>query len=397
VACRIQFVDFELSRFRWLRTLANTESESGEADSSELRNICAKAGPVTVFLPQHAILLTQAMLPPRASKQQLNAIAFAIEDQLADDIDDDFFALMPQQPDGSVPVAVLARDLMDRLSALLAEQHVQARHVLPESYLCPVSTEETWLATVCPLADGYLVRYGIHAGFYCCASLLPQSLYLLKSKASESRVRVDFFGDDLPAELEQGDLECRQLSRLELLAAPLELSACINLKQKEYQSSHAWLGVIRRWRWPIGAAAVLALVYLGSGALDIWRMDKQYQALIEQQRALLKAHVADITPGSRPKDQLVKLLSSNRSLDQQAGFLDLLHEYTRLKDGLQTISTSKILFQQSRLVVSVESKELKGLDELREKLANSQYSASVENVNIKPDETTARVILGGAE
>jgi len=397
MACRIRFVDSELTRFHWLRTLANADVESGEADSGELRNICAKAGPLTVFLPQQAILLTQAMLPPRASKQQLNAIAFAIEEQLADDIDDDFFALMPQQPDGSVPVAVLARDLMDRLSAVLTEQHVQTRHVVPEGYLCPQSTDEDWLASVCPVADGYLVRYGAHAGFYCGETLLPQSLHLLKSKAPEARVRVDFYAEDLPAELEQGSLECRQLSRIELLAAPLELSACINLKQKEYQSNHAWLGVIRTWRWPIAAAAMLALVYLGSGALDIWRMEKQYQELIAQQQGVLKAHVADITPGSRPRDQLVKLLSSNRSLDQQAGFLDLLHEYTQLKEGLQTISTSKILFQQSRLVVSVESRELKGLDELREKLAKSTYSASVDNVNIKPDETTARVILGAAE
>ncbi len=397
MACRIQFVDYELTRFRWLRTLTNAEAESGEADSSELRNICAKAGPVTVFLPQQAILLTQALLPPRASKQQLNAIAFAIEEQLADDIDDDFFALMPQQPDGSVPVAVLARDLMDRLSALLAEQHVQTRHVLPESYLCPHSTDDAWLASVCPVADGYLVRYGLHVGFFCSETLLPQSLQLLKSKAPESRLRVDFYAEDVPAGLEQGGLDCRQFSRIELLAAPLELGACINLKQKEYQSSHAWLGVIRRWRWPIGAAAVLALVYLGSGVLDIWRMEKEYQALIAQQQGLLKAHVSDITPGPRPRDQLVRLLSSNRSLEQQAGFLDLLHEYTQLKDGLSTISTSKILFQQSRLVVNVESRELKGLDDLREKLAKSEYPASVDNVNIKPDETTARVILGAAE
>ncbi len=394
MSCRIQFLDGDLTRFQWRRVDVAGKQESGEADSGELKQVCAKAGPVSVFLPQQDILLTRAMLPPRASKQQLNAIAFAIEEQLADDIDDDFFAVLPQQADHSVPVAVISRDIMDRLTALLGEQHVQSRHVLPQVYLCPISHEDDWLASVCALEDGYLVRYGQHAGFYCSPAALGKALALLRARFPQNPGRVDFYGDDAPPELQHGGLQCQQFSRLDPLAGEIEFATCINLKQKEYQSSNAWLGLIKSWRWPLLAVMLLLAVFGANTLVGYWRMDAELRDLVGQQQQLLKTHLPEVTPGAHPKDQLVKALAANRSPDQDAGFLNLLHEYAELNSSVRGLTTSKILFQQSRLVVNVESQDLRSLDALREKLASSRFPASVENVNIKPEQTTARVILG---
>ena len=111
--CRINFHDRDLQHFDWIK-LDETGSgviDSGSSASEQLRNICANASPVLVFLPQQDIHLTSAQLPPNASKQQLNAIAFSIEDQLADDVDNCFCAISGQQADGSVPVAVIERGM----------------------------------------------------------------------------------------------------------------------------------------------------------------------------------------------------------------------------------------------------------------------------------------------
>jgi type II secretory pathway component PulL len=138
----------------------------------------------------------------------------------------------------------------------------------------------------------------------------------------------------------------------------------------------------------------LLAVFGANTLVGYWRMDAELRDLVGQQQQLLKTHLPEVTPGAHPKDQLVKALSANRSLDQDAGFLNLLHEYAELNSSVRGLTTSKILFQQSRLVVNVESQDLRSLDALREKLASSRFPASVENVNIKPEQTTARVILG---
>ena len=137
--CRILFNDYPFDHFDWckLEEGAGQVSESGSAEVAELNAITRDASSVLVFLGQRLITQTTAQLPPRASKQQLNAIAYSVEEQLAEDIEECFFATSTQAEDGSIAVMVIKRELMDEMTALLSEQHVQARYIVPQSYLCP--------------------------------------------------------------------------------------------------------------------------------------------------------------------------------------------------------------------------------------------------------------------
>ncbi|MDJ0834009.1 MAG: type II secretion system protein GspL [Gammaproteobacteria bacterium] len=392
--CRINFHDHDLQSFDWVK-LDDSGSgviDAGSSDADQLRRVCGNSSSVQVFLPQQDIHLTSAQLPPKASKQQLNAIAFAIEDHLADDIDNCFCAISNQQEDGRVPVAVIERDIMDDCMQLLADQNINAREILAPVYLCPWSDAADFLSSVCEFNGGYLLRHGEHAGFYCDAAILPQLLKLLQ-KQKPGASRVDFYAEAVTDEVLGLELEVYQHPPRDLLAASLDQPQRINFKQKEYQSAHIWVESMKRWKWPLLVGSMLLLVFLSTTGIGLWNKTRVHDELIAQQQALLKRHLPQLEPGSRPKQQMIRHLTASQQTQGETRFLDMLYEYADLISSFPDIKTSRLQYQQATLSASLESKNLKSLESLRNRIAESKFDAQIENVNISPQQTTGRLVL----
>ena len=93
----IRFVDEAIADFRWARcddASAGARFDWQSARSEELGRIAAQNPlPVSLIVPQQWVYLTDVELPEKASRQVLAAIEFQIEDQLAQDIETQHFAL----------------------------------------------------------------------------------------------------------------------------------------------------------------------------------------------------------------------------------------------------------------------------------------------------------------
>jgi len=395
--CRIQFHPDHIDRFEWCK-LDETSGElieSGVSGSDELSSVCADNSQVLVFIPQQDILLTSPVLPPKASKQQLNAIAFNIEELLAEDIEDCFFAALAQTPDHAVPVAVINRDEMDEWMKLLSSIHVNARYVLPQIYLCPWLADDDLLASVCPVDEGYLIRTGKHDGLFCQKTILHQMLTLLEKNKSSDQNRVIIFGDDTLTDLEFSKLVIDHQESINLLAQTIDIPSCINLKQKDYQSSHQWVGLFKSWRWTMATLFLLVVVFSAGLLLDGLKKERLYTDILSQQHALMNKYLPGFEVGNQPKKQLIKVLSESRGGEGRVSFLDLLHEYSSLKTEFSAIKTLKIQYQKFNLVVSLEASDLNSMESFRDRLGKSSYPAQIENVNINPDKTTGRLVMRG--
>ncbi len=396
--CRILFHDKTLSNFDWVKLDESMGiiKQSGSAGADELKEICSSASTTIIFLPQVDILMTAAHYPARVNKQQLNAIDFAIEDQLAEDIEDCFFAVTGQQADFSIPVAVINRKIMDDCVELLSKQHVIVDLILPQIYLAPWSGEEDLLASICSATDGIMVRYGAHSGLFCQPSILDEVIDLLYRDQSSGRNRIEVYSDNITPGLRFEGLTIDQRGTVEPLSQSIDRNACINLKQKEYQSTHQWVELFKSWKFPLVAMVILGLIMFSSFLIDVREKNVMYHDLIARQQILLKQHLPEMASGDQPKKQLIELLRDTESNEGQAGFVDLLHEYSRLKSGFSAISTHKVLYQNSDLIVNIETDELKTLESFRANLEKSRFDVEIENVNIDPDKTTGRLVMRGS-
>jgi general secretion pathway protein L len=390
---RILFHDALLQRFDWSRFNETTDAwETGHAEIEQLGRVFEPGTQVSVYLAQQMLLQTEAQMPPRAGKQQLNAIAYAIEDQLAEDVEDCFFAVYQQQDDNTVPVVVINQQVMDKVVSLLSENHLIVRHILPQIYLCPMAQNASVIATICAWHDGYLIRTDRHRGLYCQSEILSQVLKLVSRQAPQDSQEAILYADS-PVDLNGLELEVVQQPAVSLLTQQVDEQLCINLKQKQYQSSHQWMSLLRLWKWPAGAFALLLIILVVNAVLDVWKQKETLNDLVMQQKALLQRHLPELAEAENPRRELTRYLADHRGSAQQAGFLDQLYEYVRLKTGLEQIITGKIQYQKSSLVVDLESKDLKSLESLRAKLGQSSFSARIDNVNISPEKTTGRLVM----
>ena len=394
---RLRFSDPQLQRCQWqlVETQQGAVLDSGEANSADLSKLAPSGVGVIAFVPQDQVLMTSAQLPPRASRQQLAAIAYAVEDQLADDVEQCFFAVGRQQADHSVPVAVIDLQFIGRVMQLLNQAHLNLRAVLPEFYLCPQPTGGNQVV-VCQSGAGYLLRTGPHRGMYLPAQLLQPVIASLARESAQDLSVV--LRGELPDEDSLGTLDGVAVvvePARDLLAAALELDACINLKQKQFQSSHQWLALVKSWKWPAIAASLLLAVLLARLVIDYRADQSELDSLVMQQRQLLAQNLPELDAGSNPKRALARYLADQQGGAQQAGFVDLLHEYTLLQRQVEAVKTGRIQFQNGKLAINVETRDLKTMEDLRNRLAAAQMAASIENLSINPDSTTGRVVMGG--
>jgi general secretion pathway protein L len=94
---------------------------------------------VVVLVPGADVLLAQPELPPsKAGTKLQQLVPFALEEQLAEDIEDLHFAIGRRQGESTrVPVAVAARKLMDEWLTLLKSSGIEPEALYADSELLP--------------------------------------------------------------------------------------------------------------------------------------------------------------------------------------------------------------------------------------------------------------------
>ena len=298
----IHFYTDELAEFRW----ASIDEAQQTADinwqpaaEDELASVTAQhPHPVIVFLPQQCVYLTQVDMPQRAGRQLLAAIEYQIEDQLAQDIESQHFAIGDNHAN-PVSIAVVERSIMARCIALAQAQGLRLMQILPELFLCP------WQGSGVAMMrgqDGWLLRFGDYRGLKCSEQLLPVMFDLIKRDIEFNS--VDCFGAEIESTLEFGDLDL-QYKALDSAAPGFVNAPVLDLQQRDYQMSSAWQGLAKTWKWVALLLAVLLIVGGYNKAMALQSLEQDLAELKQQQYALLKPYLSD-TVG--PDDNLKKAL-----------------------------------------------------------------------------------------
>ena len=127
-----------------------------------------------IAVPTERARLMQVTVPVRGRKALLQAIPFALEDELAEDIETQTFLAGRTGADGATPVCVLDTALAERLRTLAEDAGLEYWQAIPDALLLPGNGEEIHIATE---DDRAVVRSGTAAGFAC-----PRALFAVMGK-----------------------------------------------------------------------------------------------------------------------------------------------------------------------------------------------------------------------
>ena len=389
----IQFADHELADFRWATFDETTDSGTldwQQAGADELSAVAAQnPHPVIIIIPQQCVYLTQVELPEKASRQLLSAIEYQVEDELAQDIESQHFAI-GDTSENPVAIAVVSRSIMERCMTLTRSHDLRLTGIVPELFLCPWPGEGVALSEG---YNGYLLRYGEYRGLKCNSQALPAMLELLKHDVDFDT--ITFYAEEAattPA-VDKYTLQRQPLSatRPTLVDGPL-----IDLQQRGFQLSSAWRNLAKTWKWI--ALFMLTLLAVGAynKAIALHQLEAELSGIKQQQYDLLKPYLpADARADSNLKKLLIERLQQAQASQREQGFLKLLLDFTRARSSYPEVQISRIGYQGNKLSFEVSSSQLNDIEALLETVKQQGVNAKLLSLSIKRDQSSGQLVLQG--
>lgn len=150
----------------------NTVRESAVHDNAEGLAQIAQDKNVFVIVPTEDVLVTETKLPKMTRTRLVQALPFALEEQLINDVDALHFAAGVQADEGDIPVIIVAKGKMQQWLALLQQWNIKADVLTPTVFALP-APDNTWQIAISDMA---VARISNYVGFACDTKNLSELL-----------------------------------------------------------------------------------------------------------------------------------------------------------------------------------------------------------------------------
>ncbi len=377
---------------RWYTSDAEGQPRHGRGRLDELPALL-RGRRLLLLVPGDAVLLTHTELQVRNRQQLRRALPFALEEQLADDVDALHFAIAPgSQPLG---VAVVARTTLEGWLARLAEHDLQPDALLPETLALPIIDGE-WTLLLEDLRVS--LRCGPLAGLACEPENLPALLELLLAEATQAPVRIRGFDARSDRSLPPGailaegpDLLWQPLGEPgKWMAEGLEVLP-INLLQGEYSRQEQLQKLWRPWR--VSAALLLAfgLLQLGLGVADYQRLKAEDVAQVARMEQIYKQAFPEAKRIVNPRHQLDSGLQALKGGGGDAALVSLLARCAPPLQQQAGLDLTNLRYREGRLELELRLPDLSALDKLKAALGAAGLSVNIQNASSREGKVESRM------
>lgn len=289
------------------------------SELTELSEIAATAR-VQVLCASTDIGFHELELPPGSRKHLHQVVPYALEESLAQDIDELHFAWqLPPAKDAPLPVAVVAKELVARWQSWLDDANIEYHSLVPDLFALPLAADE-W--TAARIDDDIIVRHSEWRGFAIESALFVELAGLFSDELTPPQ-RIRCWGD---VEWPQAPAELTSAADNDLLSTARHIASerSINLLQGSFRKRQKRQMSLAVWRWPAIAAALLLSIFVIEQGVYWWQLNSQQNQLtqaIEQTyrdtfpqetrvvnvRAQLERHLSQLQSGGGDSELLYLL------------------------------------------------------------------------------------------
>lgn len=342
-------------------------ARDGTPQSPVQTGLPAAADDVTLLLPAEDVLLLAAPRLPGRGAQLAQALAYAIEEQLAGAVEQQHVAFVEGHPGPGIPTAVVARTRIDAWLTRLAEAGLMADRAYGLGQCLPVVEDAV---TVFCDPQACVLRPARDAALAGGAADLPELLRLL-ADAGETRGRLRVLladGAREPSSAEGWRSEIESIgAALPWLASRLRFVTGPDLLQGGYRARRR-VGKGRRWRIAFGLAAAAALVAFVQLGAERAALERHAEARQADMAALLREALPEVQRVVDPVAQLGAALE-RRAGAPVGGALPLLAKIAPHVSGSGRYTLEGLDYRAGVLELTVSAPDVAALDSLRELLA----------------------------
>jgi general secretion pathway protein L len=339
-----------------------------------------------LLLPGSDVTLAEPELPLRGGARLAQAVPFALEEQLASEVETMHFAVGARSAGAAgTPVAFVARNVLDRWQASCEAAGIHPDAAYADTTAVPVSPGACTLL----LDEGMLyVRRANAVPYALDANPLAVALDLALGDVTEAAGNVVFFASSSEYEAQRDTIEGLRShtatlqvkllpdGALPLLAAQVMSDAGVNLLQGPYAARSSLSVRLRAWRLPAALAAATALVFLGSQGLAIWKLGQAEKKLDADIAAIFSAAM----PGQKAVDPRAQMQGVLGSRGAASGAL--LPAVSALASAIAQAPQAKVesmSFRGNALELRLTAPTVEALDSIKQAMSQGGLSAELQS------------------
>ena len=344
---------------------------------------------VLLLVSDNDVVLTTVKIPSKSKKQLAQAVPYALEDSLAEDIENLHFAIHQNDSDGETRVSVINREQLDFYLNLLRKHGITPYYVLPQ-LLAQTIEKNAWSiyqkSSISGDETSISIRLNDFYGFSCDESLL--TLFLEQLKVVEPKIILSNLKEEqLPENLQKLPLKRVDFTIVHynsvINALPLNLITGFNSSKNS--SNFHW----KAWRPALVLGGILAATWVGI-------LGWQNNQLLEERNQLNKA-IETTFKSTFPESRLVdapqqmnsKLAALKKNLGQTVDSpLPLIAKISPLLKEYKDMTLSEIRYQENELILVMQSPNLTRLETFKKDAAEKNSL----KVDIKSSTTTANKV-----
>lgn len=322
---------------------------SGELSSaSQLSKLTEKAQSrnVIVLVPSCDVAFKSLHVPAKSQKAIRQAAPYMLEDELAQDVEQLFFAYGENKKPSSNEncfIAVVEKQQMLLWQHWLNEANITTKQLIPDVLALPDS-QENWQAIM--IGNQVLLKQNHWQGM-----LLDMHLWQMANQewSNNENVTIDAYST-LP-ESDKNIVINSQPEELPLaLFAQNITSHSFNLLQGEFQVKTARSPIVKTWAWAAGFALFALLINIGLKSATLWQVNSQ-QAALEQQiidKYKLAFPETKRVRISTIRSQLKRKMAEIGSSNNDASFLSMLTKVQPAFSQIPLLKPDSLKFDSKR-------------------------------------------------
>ena len=359
----------------------------------------ARGQRATLLIDASCAAIESINIPSNNRQRQLQAAPFAMEDNLAADIDDLYFAIGKKQGDDHLPVATIDRTLFEHTLETFRQAGIFLEVMAADCLALPVD-EEHWSVLI--YENNALIKTAPNQGYFCDRDLVAAFVQSLIDEQEQAPQTVTLFyqdddalADQLLAGIDtQVESKTFQQHPLSVFAEHLNDARTLNLLQGKFSPKRESNALWQPWKAVAAMALVWLVIELIYAGFEIRQLQFQNQQLTVEIEQIFK----QANPGTRKFHNLKNRMKSRlKQLRGGAGddgetFIELLADAAPVL-GDKKITIHGMAYSTKHVDMELQAPSLQDLEQLRNQLSSAPSVKVTLSTSVEKDKVKGRLRL----
>ena len=353
---------------------------------SELHSISSNHISI-VLLNSQCLHINELQLPTQNMQKMLKAIPYAIEEFIADDIENFHFVAAKSKsassPANTTSVIGIDKSTLQSIIDQFQEANIFIEKIIPDA-LCMAANEQQW--ALLNFNDQSYLQTNPLSGITISHDVMP---YIIESKlndeANEKPEKLLLFSEaENTTVFDSINFDDSQIERVNITynAHPLVIfcgnykqALPLNLLQHNFKPKSKSAGYWKHWRLAATLAGSWLLLHLGMTAFQYNQLQEENIVTKNQLEKIYKTAFPKSRKINNPRRQMEQKLKTLKSASGNAttGLLFMLEEtFGGLDQETKDITFQSFTFRNNRMDIGMESKNLQAIETLNKKLNTSK-------------------------